>query len=200
MTSNRIGSRGAGSSEGLDLADKLPPVGDLANYDDAVALPGCPDGANARHHAPTGCRDRLWRPIGTLDEPDPANLLSGFNSIARINQRFEEACLRCQHIVGGVEGTQYQRFGQAERSPRLDRSRQDLEVPKDVAQPAGGESVDARCDVAPASHLGGHYGLALPFSLARKQPGAGDIDVEKVVVGVPGEHGFGHFAALFGIR
>ena len=73
------------------------------------------------------------------------------------------------------------------------------DVPEHVREPAPGELVHRRRHAPAAAELGRDHELALLLGLDAEQPGAVDVDVEEVVVGVPRLHPGEHRAALLGI-
>ena len=83
---------------------------------------------------------------------------------------------------------------------RVDTSpRQHPDVPQHVREPRLRDPVRRSGDVPAAAELGRDDDLALPLRLADEQPGAGDVDVDEVVVGAPGEHRVDHRAPLDGV-
>ncbi len=70
---------------------------------------------------------------------------------------------------------------------------------QDVGEPVLGEPVDAARDDRPSAELGRDHDLALVLGLDRQQATARDVDVQEVVVGVPGEHAGEHRLPLRGV-
>ena len=142
---------------------------------------------------------RLGLAIGPLDEVDPAEELSRLDAIADLDEGLPETGLGCQKVVLLVGRAHDHRRLEAEALASLDLALEHSEMAKHVREPARRDPVGGRGDLAAAAELGRDDDLPLLLGLADEEPAPGDVDVDEVDVGVPGEHAGGHLPPLLGI-
>ena len=194
----RPSSRPAAPSGGV-MSTRATPAGEAqcelrrvdlaADHGDVVALVGRRDRADDADDAGGRARDdraargRAARGSGSGRRAGPASTRSPRST--NVSQRPR---LRREQVVLDLGRPHDHRRLEAERSRVCDLAREHAEVAQHVREAALRDPVRRGGDVAAAAELGRDDDLALPLGLADEQAGAGDVDVDEVEVGVPGEH------------
>ena len=125
--------------------------------------------------------------------------VSGLDPVADVDERLPEAGVRSEEVVLLLGRADDHRRAEAEALARRDLPGEHAEVAEDIGEPALGDTVGRRGDVASTAELGRHDDLPLALGLADEQARAGDVDVDEVHVGVPREHAVDHLPALLGV-